>query len=91
MPNMMTRLENLVGEKGFFVGDQVTKIYSHSPNLWLTSMDPIVVKHLSFISFISIKIMAICLFICKKSLKIFMTNGWNNYWYIKIYTLQELQ
>ena len=50
MPNMMTRLENLVGGKGFFVGDQVTKIYSHSPNLGLTSMDPIVVKHLSFMS-----------------------------------------
>ena len=32
MPNMMTRLENLVGEKGFFVGDQVSKIHSYSPN-----------------------------------------------------------
>ena len=49
MPDMI-RLENLVGEKGFFVGDQVTKIHSHSPNFGLTSMDPIVVKHLSFMS-----------------------------------------
>ena len=33
IPNLMTRLEKMVGEKGFFVGDQVTKFYSHSPSL----------------------------------------------------------
>ena len=33
IPNLMKRLENMVGEKGFLVGDQVTKFYSYSPSL----------------------------------------------------------
>ena len=40
IPNIMTRLENLVGDKGFFVGDQVTMFHMHIQKLYQALINP---------------------------------------------------